>query len=343
MYPELREPSFGSFVASLNRGLSKHTNCDIDVLRRRDGARGLSSYITMTADGLYKGISDRNYDLVHGHYIGVAAGVAWAVSKLLRVPLILTAHGSDVEAANEPAARFLQQRLYAQCGGLHFVSESLRERARDLLGTWDVPTLVTPTGVDLSQFSPEGECHLPISGTQRVVMVGQTVEHKGWADALEALSIVRQQGMNIELVAIGGPRLGWLKGLAANYGVADALRCEGEVPHHDLAAYYRGADVVLVASHREGFGLVGLEAMACGAGLVTTAVGGMKTYTEHQHNAWVVEPRDPKSIADGLSRVLRDSDLKTKLSQGGLETVELFSVEQSARKLANFYRQVVSL
>ena len=58
------------------------------------------------------------------------------------------------------------------------------------------------------------------------------------------------------------------------------------------------APTPLVTSHREGFGLVGLEAMACGAGLVTTAVGGMKTYTEHQHNAWVVEPRT-KSIADG--------------------------------------------
>ena len=78
---------------------------------------------------------------------------------------------------------------------------------------------------------------------------------------------LRERGLDVELVALGGPRdLGGLKGLAQTHGVEDALICEGEVQHQDLAAYYRGADVVLVASHREGFGLVGLEAMACGAG-----------------------------------------------------------------------------
>ena len=91
---------------------------------------------------------------------------------------------------------------------------------------------------------------------------------------------------------MGGPKIHWLKELAVKCGLSDALICKGEVPHHELARYYRGADAVLVASHREGFGLVGLEAMACGAAVVSTAVGGMQVYTDHDRNAWVVEAKN---------------------------------------------------
>ncbi len=343
MYPEINEPSFGSFVASLNRGLNTHTQCEIDVLRRVDGARGLGSYVSMTARGIRKSITQRNYDIVHGHYIGAAAGVAWTMSQVLRAPLILTAHGSDVESAQAPATRFIQKQLYAQCAGLHFVSEPLLERAKELLGSWAAPTLVAPTGVDLAHFSPKGLSEKSREGRQRVLMVGQTVSHKGWEEGIAAVAKLRGDGLDVEFVALGGPRIEWLEGLAKSYGIADAVICKGEVEHHELAAFYRGADVVLVASHREGFGLVGLEAMACGAAVASTAVGGMRVYTEHNRNAWVVEPKNVQSIADGLSHMLGHADLRNQLSQAGLETASAFSVEQSARKLEAFYRDILAV
>jgi glycosyltransferase involved in cell wall biosynthesis len=342
MYPELNEPSFGSFVASLNHGINTHTQCEVDVLRRTDGARGLGSYVSMTARGIRKSMTERNYDLVHGHYVGVAAGVAWTMAQILRTPLILTAHGSDVESAQAPPTRFIHQQLYGRCSGLHFVSEPLRSRAEELLGGWEAPTLVAPTGVDLSRFSPEGERHLTPSRRKRILMVGQTVAHKGWEDGIRALALVRQGGLDVELLALGGPRHEWLKELAHAHGVADALICGGEVEHHQLATYYRGADIVLVASHREGFGLVGLEAMACGTGLVSTGVGGMRAYTEHNRNAWVVQAQNPKSIADGLTQMLTQTDLRVKLEEAGLETVQEFSVKQTALKLEAFYQRILS-
>ena len=158
----------------------------------------------------------------------------------------------------------------------------------------------------------------------------------------EVMDALRERGLDVELVALGGPRTEWLQGIAKSHGVEDALICQGEVQHHELAPYYRGADLVLVASHREGFGLVGLEAMACGTGVVSTAVGGMKLYTEHNRNAWVVEPQNVQSIADGLSKMLGDSDLRTRLSSAALETVAAFSVEQSALKLEAFYQDILA-
>ena len=342
MYPELNEPSFGSFVASLNRGLNTFTPCEVDVLRRVDGARGLGSYVSMTARGVRKSLTERNYDLVHGHYIGVVAGVAWTLAQILRAPLVLTAHGSDVEAAQAPAARFIQKQLFAQCSGLHFVSEPLRQRAEELLGQWSTPTLVSPTGVDLSWFSPDGDCHRPTRERQRILMVGQTVAHKGWEEAIQALALLRQRGIDVELCALGGPRVDWLQDLARDQGVADALICLGEVQHRELAAYYRGADVVLVASHREGFGLVGLEAMACGAGVVSTGVGGMRIYSEHNHNAWLVQAKDSQSIANGLQKLLMDPDLRTQLAHAALKTVDTFSVQNAALKVEDFYQRILS-
>jgi len=343
MYPELKDPGFGSFVATLNQGLREFTGCRVDVVRREDGARGLGSYLGMTARGVVKSIRERDYDLVHGHYIGVASGVAWTMAQLLRVPLILTAHGSDVESAQAPATRLIQKQVYRQCGGLHFVSESLRARAEHLLGSWSAPTLVAPTGVDLGIFSPEGLKHSARQGRQRILMVGQTVEHKGWQEGIQALALLRQSGVDVEMVALGGPRTDWLKSMAERAGVREALVCEGQVLLADLPAYYRGADAVVVASHREGFGLVGLEAMACGVPVVSTGVGGMKSYTTDGVNALVAKVKNPASLTEKLTWALDDKTLRETLVAGGLETAQRFSVESSARKVAEFYETVVGL
>lgn len=342
MYPELKDPAFGSFVASLNQGLEQFTDCSVDVLRREDGARGIGSYVGMTARGILSGIRGRRYDLVHGHYIGVASGVAWTMAQVLRVPLVLTAHGSEVESAQAPSARLIQKQVYRQCAGLHFVSEPLRARAQELLGTWQTPTLVTPTGIDLSLFSPDRDLPKRASPRrQRVLMVGQTVEHKGWRDGIKALALLRQAGVDAELVALGGPRTDWLRDLANEAGVGEALICEGQVSPLDLAGYYRGADVVLVASHREGFGLVGLEAMACGTPVVSTGVGGMKTYTNDGTNALVAAVRNPESLADKIRCVFNDDRVRSEIVAGGLETAERFSLKSSAQKVATFYGTVL--
>lgn len=342
MYPELDNPSFGSFVAALNKGLRDYTGCEVDVLRREDGARGMGSYVGMTARGIKHSFAKRDYDFVHGHYVGAAAGVAWTVSQLLRAPLVLTAHGSDVEAAKAPATRLIQRQLYQRCAGLHFVSEPLRRRAEQLMGTWDAPTLVTPTGIPLDVFSPEGESKPPRTGRKRILMVGQTVVHKGWADALAALALLEHSGVDAELVAVGGDRLEWLRELADERGVADRLVCVGEIPHDDLPPYYRGADVVLVASHREGFGLVGLEAMACGTALVSTGVGGMRSYVRHQVNSLVGQSRNPKALATQLKTALEDPTSGERLIELGLETVVEYSVERSATTLVEFYRELLA-
>jgi glycosyltransferase involved in cell wall biosynthesis len=341
MYPELKDPAFGSFVASLNRGLEKFTDCTVDVLRREDGARGMGSYLGMTARGIRRSVGERNYDLVHGHYIGVASGVAWTMAQFLRVPLVLTAHGSDVESAQAPAARLIQKQLYRQCSGLHFVSEPLRLRAEQLIGSWETPTLVAPTGVELSTFSPNGNKHLSSVHRKRILMVGQTVAHKGWEDGIQALALLRQAGVDAELVALGGPRIDWLQEMANDAGVGQALVCEGQMPLSDLPAYYRGADVVMVASHREGFGLVALEAMACGTPLVSTGVGGMQSYTTDGVNALVGKVHSPESLAEKIQYVLGNAATRDAIVAGGLETAERFSVESSAKKVETFYRTVL--
>src|SRR5688572_18792686 len=121
MYPEPDNPAFGSFVARLNDALEAHTDCEVEVLRRPAGRRGAWSYAELSAGALTRVLRGGPYDLVHGHYAGVAAGVALAAAELLRRPLVITAHGSDIESATKPLPRRLLRLLFDQCAGVHFV------------------------------------------------------------------------------------------------------------------------------------------------------------------------------------------------------------------------------
>ena len=100
MYPEPENPAFGWFVEQLNRALERYAGIEVDVVRRPAGQRGLPSYAQLLRQGITRMRSGTRYDLVVGHYLAASAGVALALARLYRTPLVLTAHGSDVAAAN---------------------------------------------------------------------------------------------------------------------------------------------------------------------------------------------------------------------------------------------------
>ena len=103
---------------------------------------------------------------------------------------------------------------------------------------------------------------------------------------------------------------------------------------------YRGADVVAIASHNEGFGLVGIEAMASGVPVVSTGVGGMSGYMVDGENAVLVPVGHPAALAAGLNRVLDSESLREELVRGGLATAPDHSVSETAAAMARFYELV---
>ena len=111
----------------------------------------------------------------------------------------------------------------------------------------------------------------------------------------------------------------------------------GRVPRHDLAAYFAAADVCVVPSYYESFGLVALEAMACGAPVVATRVGGLPWVVDHGRNGYLLPWRCPERFADVLSMIFFSDSLRRSLSRAALQTAGSMSWDRAAGKFLELY------
>ncbi len=333
MYPEPDNPVFGCFVQRLNDALAS-LGVEVQLARRPPGARGVMSYGRLLASAL--ATAPTTFDLVHAHYLGPAVAIAVAAAWRAHKPLLATIHGSDVEAARSTTRRWALVRLLRACDGLHVVSAALEKRAQALLGALPKHRLVQPLGIDVSSLAAVA----PQSGGFALLCVGRLSPEKGWDDALAALAVLVRAGHPAHLVACGDGDRAWFWRLARHHGVADRVELCGFVPPSVMPAFYARADVVLVPSLREGFGLVGLEAMAAGVPVVSTGVGGLSDYMRHEENALLVPPASGAKLAEAVIRLTVEPSLRARLQTAGRKRAAGFSVIEAARRLASFYEEV---
>ena len=145
------------------------------------------------------------------------------------------------------------------------------------------------------------------------------------------------------VVFVGGPSgtevgaPGRLSGLAEGLGIASAVRLEPPCPQRELAEWYRAADVVLVPSHSESFGLVALEAQACGTPVVAAAVGGLRTVVRDGYSGMLVDGHDPLSYARALAGLVGSPDRLAELSRGAVAHASAFDWPATADRLIDVY------
>jgi D-inositol-3-phosphate glycosyltransferase len=179
-----------------------------------------------------------------------------------------------------------------------------------------------PCGVDLRHFGPDGPTEARTPGVARLVVVSRLVERKGVGNVVTALADVP----GAELVIAGGPaecdlihndEARRLMQLAEDAGVADRVRLRGRVERADLPALLRSADAVLCVPWYEPFGIVALEAMACGVPVVATAVGGLVDTVVDGVTGIHVPPRSPDRMAAAVNCLLEDPGLRRRLGTAG--------------------------
>lgn len=339
MYPEAENPAFGIFVQRLNRALCRFTPARITVVRRAEGHRGVSSYGQLMRRAWRSGAGP---DLIHVHYAGVAMGAGLLAAWRHGLPWVVTAHGSDIEAATRPWVGHVLQTVISQSDAVHFVSAELERRALALGIQLPPVRLVKDPGVDLDTFKPRSTRRSLRAGVVRLLAVGHLRPFKGWLDIIEAVAKLRRAQVDAELVAVGEGDRRWLRRLLDTHRVADRVTLRGSLDPAGLAACYRDADVMVVASHREGFGLVGLEAMAVGVPVVSTGAGGMAAYMRHEQNALLVPRHDPEAIARAVQRLQGEPMLFRRLVEEGHSTARAHSLESSARAVYRFYERVLA-
>jgi glycosyltransferase involved in cell wall biosynthesis len=179
---------------------------------------------------------------------------------------------------------------------------------------------VVPCGVDRSRFTPAGPA-VARGAAPRLLSIGRLVPRKGVDTVIAAL----RQVPGAELVVAGGPphedldtdpEVTRLRHAAAECQVADRVVFTGRLPHEDVPAMMRSADVVVSDPWYEPFGMVPLEAMACGTPVVVSAVGGHLD-TVADHTGRLVPPRDPAALASAIRGLLADRRLRARLGEAG--------------------------
>jgi len=337
-------PAFGAYSAQA-RAPRAETRNGIEVLHPRFP---MLPKIGMTLSPLllYRAVRpfverlhrERGFDLIDAHYFypdGVAAAM---LGQRLDVPTVITARGSDVNLiAQYGLPRRLIRWAARQAAAVVTVSQALKDKLV-ALGVEHERIHVLRNGVDLELFHPNDQERLRAELDLRrptLLSVGNLLAFKGHGLVIEALSLLPQ----CELVIAGeGPDRAAFEALARQRGVSERVRFVGSLDQQDLRRYYCAADALVLASSREGWPNVLLEAMACGTPVIATAVGGVPEIVTSTEAGVVVEERS----APALARAVRELSVRPRERAATRRFAEQFGWEATSKGQLQLFRQVLA-
>ena len=302
-----------------------------------------------------------HYDVLHSHY-WISGQLGWMISERTGIPLVHTMHTmakvKNLALAEgekpEPNTRIIgETQVVAASTALVANTDAEAAALVSLYDACPDNVFVVTPGVDLDCFTPGGgqaaaRKALNIAPDAKMVtFVGRIQPHKGpevlLRAAAEMLSHSPFLRAKLAIVIIGGASGNGsqeperLKALATVLGIADVVHFMPPTPREDLPNWYRASDLVCVPSYSESFGLVALEAQACGTPVVATAVGGLRTAVSDGISGSLVDGHDPKAWSAVISRLLADPARLISLSLGALSHASKFGWDATARRTLEVY------
>jgi len=315
----------------------------------------LGPYVEDFARLVIKDLERFQPDVIHANYW--LSGVAGKIIKQhLGLPLVTTFHTLARVKAElgdpEPELRAKAEAEVMACADIvlsNCTAES--EQLVDYYGADSSRIEIVSPGVDHAFFSPGSQAGARWSlgaGDQPVLLfIGRIQPLKGVDVAVQTLALTEADDAELWIVggasgADGGGEVDRIRRMIRDLGLVDRVRFIPPQPHHLLSTYYRAADISLVPSRSESFGLVALEAMACGVPTVASAVGGLLTLVEHGHTGYLVESRDPADYAEWVNRILGDPVLARRLAVSAAARGRTYTWDSSAERLGRIYAELVS-
>lgn len=315
----------------------------------------LTDYVDDYSEWVAKDFAKFKPDVIHANYW--LSGVAGrALKQHSALPLLTTFHTLarvKAEAGDyEPESRAKAEAAVMACADA--VLANANAEVEQLVEYYDADPRhieVIPPGVDHALFSPGNQAGarraLKIDDRPLLLFIGRIQPLKGVDVAVQTLAAVERADARLWIVGgasgtEGNSEVRRVRQLIDDLDLAERVRFVPAQPHHLLSTYYRAADVCLVPSRSESFGLVALEAAACGVPTVASAVGGLLTLVEHGHSGYLVESRDPADYASRVDLILRDPVLARRLSVSAAARARTYTWSTSARRLRQLYREVAS-
>lgn len=310
-------------------------------------------HVDALAAGLHRAWSAHRPDIVHAHF-WMSGLAALAAARRLHIPVVQTFHAlgtvkrrhQGIKDTSPPTriqhevaiARRVDQ-IIATC------TDEVFELVR--MGADRRRISVVPCGVDLSVFRPDGSREARPDGRYRLVVVSRLVERKGIADVVMALRDLP----DAELVIAGGPNreqlaedpeASRLMAVASQCHVRSRVDFRGGLDRAEVAPLLRSADVAISVPWYEPFGIVPVEAMACGVPVVGSAVGGLIDTIVDGQTGYHVPPRDPESLARVLRTLLDDAELRRGFGEAGARrAADRYGHDQVASSTLASYRRVL--
>lgn len=297
-----------------------------------------------------------SYDVLHSHYWqGGRAGTL--LSRVLDLPHITMFHTlGEVKnrariSEREPKFRILHERVVARrADGIVTASHHERGVLSRYYGALEQRMHTIPCGIDLDLFVPgdrdASRRDLGLDPDKPLLLwVGRLEKLKGVDILVDAVAELDECDANLLIVG-GDDRTAGLRGeleeQAAAAGLSERIHFTGAVPHDDLPLYYSAADVVVVPSYYESFGLVAVEAMACGTPVVASRVGGLTSTVIDGVNGYLIPWRCPGPFAEKLEVLIHNPELRANFSKAARTTVERFRWSQVAADIAGLYDRVIA-
>ena len=325
----------------------------------------LATFLSDFARGIqvFAHLKNLKYDIIHSHY-WMSGLAAKELDEIWNVPVIHMFHTLGLmkqrvardESEREGEYRIIGEREVIRLAD-RIVAATPAELAQ-LQWLYEADTkkiVVIPPGVDISHFYPipedEAKEFIGIPPCDHMLLfVGRIEPLKGIDTLIEALSIMRKDHVFVCLTVIGGnpetdqddnkSEMARLQLLREKYGLEDLIAFLGSRSQDTLPYYYSAADAVVVPSQYESFGLVALEAMACGTPVVASQVGGLAFLIQDGVTGYTVPADDPQALADRLTTLVNNPELRQRMGERAASTAREYRWQRIADRVLNVYREV---
>lgn len=305
----------------------------------------------------FRQLQHMDYDLVHSHYwLSV-----WAMEKLRErwlVPHVATFHTlGEVKnrvqpVETEPQLRLAIERecIAAVDGIIAFTGEE-KDNLIGIYGAREDSITVIPAGVDLALFHPGDKAkarrRLGLSPESKLLLfAGRLDPIKGVDILLNSMTCLNDVS-NLHLLVAGGDTVSGgemdrLVAMAGELGIADKVTFLGTVEHERMPLFYNAADVCVVPSYHESFGLAALEALACGTPVVAARVGGLATIIIDGETGYLLNELSPEALARCLRALLEDGELRKRMGEAAVLSAREYTWSAVARRVLGVYEALIA-
>ena len=318
--------------------------------RRQEAVASLSSMLSFMLAGLGAGkklLSAETYDVINTHFVLPSGPVGAYLARFAGIPNVLTLHGGDLYDPSKSLSphqhlwlrlwiRWLLRRSDIVVGQSTNTLDNMRRYY-----TPEIEGLRVPLGIKRFSVSPAPRNSYGFTAKDiLLVTVGRLIARKAISDLINVVHVLRESPIRL-LVAGSGPQEAALKKLALNLNLLDRIHFLGQVDENEKFRILQLSDIYVSTSQHEGFGLVFLEAMACGLPVVCYDHGGQTDFLENGLTGWVLPLNDLQAFTESCRRLAMDGELRERIGRENRRRVEELYVERCAARYEDIFREAI--